>query len=104
MIPDLDIYRSAQVLMKGTRAFPVPREGPGLSYRSTCLIFFASGLSEGGGVFWRHRRLHTREQVFDGEYLEARELPERRVEHASTGSFRLHRGRGLRKSDEQAHG
>ncbi len=35
MIPDLDIYRSAQVFVKGTRAFPVPREGPGFSYRSS---------------------------------------------------------------------
>ena len=30
MIPDLDIYRSAQALVKGTRAFPVPRRGAGL--------------------------------------------------------------------------
>ncbi len=30
MIPDLDTYHSAQVLVKGTQAFPVPREGAGL--------------------------------------------------------------------------
>jgi len=59
---------------------------------------------EGAWVFWRHYRFLACEQVFDGEYLEARELPERRIEHARTGSFRLHRGRGLGKRDEQAHG
>ncbi len=35
MTSDLDIYRAAQVLVKGPRAFPVPREGPGYSYRSS---------------------------------------------------------------------
>ncbi len=49
------------------------------------------GPSEGGGVFRRHRRFLAREQVFDSEYLKAGELPERRIEHARTGSFRLHR-------------
>ena len=41
------------------------------------LVFLACGPSERGGVFWRHGRSLAREQVFDGEYLEARELPER---------------------------
>ena len=30
MIPDLDIYRAAQVLAKGTRAFPRATGGAGL--------------------------------------------------------------------------
>ncbi len=34
----------------------------------------------------------------------ARELPERCVEHASTCGLLFHRGRGLGKFDEQAHG
>ncbi len=59
---------------------------------------------EGGGVFWRHYRFLAREQVFDGENLEARELPERRIEHARNGGLLFHRGRGLGKRDEQAHG
>ncbi len=41
MTPDLDIYRSAQVLLKGTRAFPVPREGPGFPYRSSSEVSLA---------------------------------------------------------------
>ncbi len=41
MIPDLDIHRSAQVLVKGTRAFPVPREEPGFSYRSSSEVSLA---------------------------------------------------------------
>ncbi len=41
---------------------------------------------------------------FDGEYLEARELPERRIEHASTGGLCFHRGRRFGKRDEQTHG
>ena len=63
-----------------------------------------SGPSEGGGVFWRHCRLLAREPVFDGEYLKAGKLSERRIEHASTGSLFFHRGRGLGKCDEQTHG
>ncbi len=59
---------------------------------------------ERGGVFRRHRRFFAREQVFDGDYLKAGEFPERRIEHASTGSLFFHRGRGLGKRDEQAHG
>ncbi len=44
------------------------------------------------------------EQVFDGEYLKTGECPERRIEHNSTGGLFFHRGRGLGKRDEQAHG
>ncbi len=61
-------------------------------------------LRRGGGVFWRHRRFLTREQVFDDEYLKAGEFSERRIEHARTGGLLFHRGRGLGKRDEQAHG
>ncbi len=38
------------------------------------------GPFEGGGVFWRHCRFLAREQVFNGDYLKAGELPERRIE------------------------
>ncbi len=41
MTSDLDIYRAAQVLVKGTRAFAVPREGPGFSYRSNSGVSLA---------------------------------------------------------------
>ena len=41
------------------------------------LVFLTCGPSERSGVFWRNRWLHTREQVFDGEYLEAGEYSER---------------------------
>ncbi len=44
--------------------------------------FWQCGPLERGGAFRRHRRFHIREQVFDGEYLKAGELPERRIEHA----------------------
>ncbi len=47
------------------------------------------------GVLWRHRRLYTREQVFDGEYPKAGEFPERHIEHATTGGLFFLRGRGL---------
>ncbi len=61
------------------------------------LVFPACGPLEGGGVFWRHCRFLAREQVFDGEYLEAGELSERCIEHTSTGGLFFHRGRGLGK-------
>ncbi len=32
-------------------------------------------------------RVLAREQVFNGDYLKAGEFPERRIEHASTGSL-----------------
>ncbi len=38
--------------------------------------FWQCGPSERGGVFWRHCRFLAREQVFDGEYLKAREFSE----------------------------
>ncbi len=44
------------------------------------------------------------EQVFDGEYLKAGGIPEYRIEHTSTGGLHFHRGRGLGKADELAHG
>jgi hypothetical protein len=49
-------------------------------------MLLACGPLERGGVFWRHCRFLAREHVFDGEYLKAGELPERRIKHASTGS------------------
>ena len=48
------------------------------------LVFLTSGLFECGRVLRWHGRFLAREQVFDGEYLKAGELPERRIEHAST--------------------
>ena len=56
------------------------------------------------GSFRRHGRFLAREHVFDGAYLKAREVPETRIEHASTGGLLFHRGRGLGKRDEQAQG
>ena len=52
-----------------------------------CLVFLARGPLERGGVFRRHCRFLACEQVFDGDYLKAGELPERRIKHARTGSF-----------------
>ena len=46
MTSDLHIYRSAKVLVKGTRAFPVPREGPGFSYRSSSGLEFLTSLAD----------------------------------------------------------
>ncbi len=68
---------------------------------------------QGGGVFWRHRRFVAREQVFDSEYLEAGELPERRVEHATAAArsplaiakrkgLKMHLGRVRATSNENA--
>jgi hypothetical protein len=61
------------------------------------LVFLTCGLLERGGVFWRHCRFLAREQVFDGDYLKAREFPERGSEHTSTGGLFFHRSRGLGK-------
>jgi len=47
-------------------------------WRNSC------GSLESGGVFCRNSWFLAREQVFDGEYLKAGELPEWRIEHAST--------------------
>jgi hypothetical protein len=47
-------------------------------------MLLACGPLESGGVFCRNSWFLSREQVFDGDYLKAGELPERRIEHAST--------------------
>jgi glutamate/tyrosine decarboxylase-like PLP-dependent enzyme len=50
------------------------------------VVFLTCGPLESGGVFCRNSWFLAREQVFDSEYLKASELPERRIEHVSTGS------------------